>query len=185
MPVKKYIALLRAINVGGKSTLPMKVLATILGDLGCENVRTYLQSGNAVFMSKDNDTLRLSCSIGEAVRRQCGFEHTVLLLQPEKIEKAITDNPFPEAEPDYKALYVRFLASIPKHPDLKALEELKRDGERFQLKGKVFYLFAPNGEGGSKLAANTERLIGVPLTDRNWKTLCTLRDMVTNEGLVK
>ncbi|HLP17030.1 MAG TPA: DUF1697 domain-containing protein, partial [Bacteroidota bacterium] len=70
-----------------------------------------------------------------------------------------------------------FLASLPSKPDLAALERIKAESERFQLVGKVFYLHAPDGVGRSKLAANAERLLGVPLTDRNWKTVCKIHDM--------
>ncbi len=172
-----YVALFRAINVGGKNALPMKALASILGEVGCENVRTYIQSGNAVFTCQENNALVLSDRIREAVSKERGFEPTVLLLTPEEVEKAIAENPFPDAASDHKALHVRFLASLPIDPDLMALERLSCNGEQFQLKGKVFYLYAPMGVGKSKLAASAERVLGVPMTDRNWKTVCTLRDM--------
>ncbi len=49
--MKTYIALFRGINVGGKNTLPMRELVAVLEDLGARNVKTYIQSGNAVFVS--------------------------------------------------------------------------------------------------------------------------------------
>ena len=61
---------------------------------------------------------------------------------------------------------------MPKHPDFDALEGAKSDGERFALKDGVFYLHAPDGIGRSKLAANAERLLGVSMTGRNWRTVC-------------
>jgi uncharacterized protein (DUF1697 family) len=90
---------------------------------------------------------------------------------------AIRKNPFPEAVTDPKALHAGFLASMPEKPNLKALESLKSDSERFRLVGKVFYLHAPEGIGRSKLAANAERLLGAPMTDRNWRTVCKIREM--------
>jgi len=56
---------------------------------------------------------------------------------------------------------------------------LKKDSERFRLIGRVFYLHAPEGVGRSKLASGSERLLGVPMTDRNWNTVCKLREMAT------
>ena len=57
------------------------------------------------------------------------------------------------------------------------LESLKSDSERFHLIDKVFYLYAPEGIGRSKLAANAEKLLGAPMTDRNWRTVCKILDM--------
>jgi uncharacterized protein (DUF1697 family) len=66
----------------------------------------------------------------------------------------------------------------PANPNLKALEGLKKKSERFLLRDKVFYLYAPDGVGRSKLAASSEKLLGVSMTDRNWRTVCKIRDMV-------
>jgi len=175
--VKTYVALFRGINVGGKNALPMKELVAVLENLGSQNVKTYIQSGNAVFESKEKDTLRLSNKISAEINKRRGFEPHVLLLGLEDIERAITENPFPEAETDPQALHIGFLASAPQNPSLKTLESLKRDSERFQLIDKMFYLHAPEGVGRSKLAANAEKLLGAPMTDRNWKTVCKIWKM--------
>jgi uncharacterized protein (DUF1697 family) len=53
----------------------------------------------------------------------------------------------------------------------------KKESERFELIDSVFYLHAPEGVGRSKLAANAEKLLGVPMTDRNWRTVCALWDI--------
>jgi uncharacterized protein (DUF1697 family) len=55
--------------------------------------------------------------------------------------------------------------------NLERLKDLKRENERFELKDKVFYLYAPDGVGRSKLAAASEKALGVPMTDRNWRTV--------------
>jgi uncharacterized protein (DUF1697 family) len=172
--MKTYIALFRGINVGGNSLLPMKALKPLLENLGLQNVRTYIQSGNVVFQSEEEDTDRLSSQISAEVKQSHGFEPKVMLLQIEEIERAIAANPFPEAESDPKTLHFNFLASVPENPDLKGLERYKAENERFVLKGDVFYLHAPDGIGRSKLAANIERLLGVPMTGRNWRTVCEI-----------
>ncbi len=175
--MKTYIALFRGINVGGKHALPMKDLVAVLEYLGSQNVKTYIQSGNAVFSSKEKDASLLSNRIGDEIKKRRGFKPYVLLLELEDIEKAVRENPFPEAEIDPKSLHVGFLASAPENPDLKTLEGLKKNGERFHLIGNVFYLHAPEGVGKSKLAANAEKLLGLPMTDRNWNTVCKIREM--------
>ncbi len=164
--------------------MPMKALVDLLEELGCRNVRTYIQSGNAVFESRGQDTSHLSDMISAEIRKRHGFEPCVLLLRPEDMEKAIEMNPFPDAEADPKALHVGFLASTPKNPDLKTLEHLKKDSERFQLVDNLFYLHAPEGVGRSRLAANAERLLGVAMTDRNWITVCKIMVMAKeSEGM--
>ena len=174
--MKTFIALFRGINVGERNSLPMKELISVLQDLGCRSVKTYIQSGNAVFESKEKDASRLSNKIRVEIKKRRGFEPHVLLLGLEEMDKAMAGNPFPETEP--KSLHIGFLASAPANPDLKALEGLKKKSERFLLRDKVFYLYAPDGVGKSKLAASSENLLGVSMTDRNWRTVCKIRDMV-------
>ena len=169
--MKTYIALFRGINVGGNNVLPMKDLVAQLENLGSQNVKTYIQSGNVVFQNKEEDDSLLSNKIRTAIKKSHGFEPQVLLLEVEEIEKAVGSNPFPEAESEPKTLHVLFLASTPKNPDLGALESIKSDRERFALKDGVFYLHAPEGIGRSKLAANTEKVLGVAITGRNWRTV--------------
>jgi uncharacterized protein (DUF1697 family) len=146
----------RGINVGGINVLPMKDLVAQFENIGSQNVKTYIQSGNAVFQHKEEKASLLSNKIRASIKKSHGFEPQVLLLKPEEVERAIESNPFPNAESEPKTLHVHFLASMPKNPDLGALENLKSERERFALKDGVFYLHAPDGIGRSKLAANTE-----------------------------
>jgi len=173
--MKTYILLLRGINVGGRNALPMKELVALLEDLGCRNVRTYIQSGNVVLQTSKNAS-SLSKQVSAKVKERRGFEPCVLLLELQDFIRAIAANPFHEAESDPKGLHFGFLDSVPSKPDLKKLEALKTKSERFQLIDKVFYLHAPDGVGRSKLAANSERLLGSSMTDRNWQTVGKLRD---------
>ena len=172
-----YIALFRGINVGGKHTLPMKELVRVLEELGCQNVKTYIQSGNVVFKSNENDVSELSDSISTRIKKRHGFAPFVLLLSLEELEKIVANNPFPEVQTDPKVLHIGFLASVPKEPNLKTLESLRGENERFRLVDNAFYLYAPNGVGRSKLAANTERLLGSSMTDRNWRTVSKVLEM--------
>ena len=180
--MKTYIALFRGINVGGTNLLQMKDLVALLENIGAQNVRTYIQSGNAVFQNKEEKASLLSNKIRAAIKKSHGFEPQVLLLTREEMVRAIESNPFPEAESEPKTLHVHFLASMPKDPDLGALESIKSDRERFALEDKVFYLHAPDGIGRSKLAANAEKFLGVAVTSRNWRTVCKVMTMVNQYG---
>ncbi len=177
-----YIGLLRGINVGGRNKLPMKELIVLLEDLGCQNVRTYIQSGNVVFQSADPNPEDLARQIGQAIKSRNGFEPQVLLLTAEDLAQAIATNPFPEAETEPKTLHFGFLDSVPTAPNMEKLESLKTPTERFRLIHKVFYLHAPDGIGRSKLSARSERLLGVAMTGRNWRTVCKIRELAKEVG---
>jgi uncharacterized protein (DUF1697 family) len=180
--MKTYIALFRGVNVGGNNVLPMKELVALLENIGSQNVNSYIQSGNAVFQNEEENASLLSNRITAAIKKSHGFEPQIVLLELEEIERAVGSNPFPEAESEPKTLHVHFLSSIPKNPDLDTLESIKSARERFALKDGVFYLHAPDGIGRSKLASNAEKLLGVPMTGRNWRTVCKVMAMAKQGG---
>jgi uncharacterized protein (DUF1697 family) len=172
-----YIAFFRAINVGGKNPLPMKNLVAILEGMGAATVKTYIQSGNAVFQSADHSPAHLSSQLAAEIKKHHGFEPLTLVLGLEAIRQACANNPFPEAEADPQSLHLGFLAAKAQRPDLDKLYSLKKASERFHLGDDVFYLHAPEGVGKSKLAASAEKLLGVPMTDRNWRTVCKVLEL--------
>ena len=165
-----HIALFRGINVGGHHILPMQKLVALLEELGCTDVATYIQSGNAVFRHRAGPA-SLSKKIRAAVGEHHDFEPEVLLLTHEELARAANGNPFSDAETDPKTLHIFFLASVPRRPDLKAIEGLRAVDERCKLSKAVFYLHAPNGIARSKLAARVDRALGVAATARNWRTV--------------
>ncbi|HEV8702390.1 MAG TPA: DUF1697 domain-containing protein [Candidatus Polarisedimenticolia bacterium] len=176
-----WIALFRGINVLGNNPLPMKSLKTLLEKSGCREVRTYIQSGNVVFQSPPSDPRSVERRLSKAVERSHGFAPHVLALTRDDLEKAAAGNPFPEAAANHRSVHVFFLAAPPDKPDTAGLDRL-RTTERFALKGRYFYLHTPDGFGKSKLAARAERLLGVPATARNWRTVATLIEMTRSES---
>lgn len=167
-----YIVLLRGINVGGRRTsLPMRELVEVLEGLGLQNVRTYIQSGNVIFQHEDNHLYALPQNISTAILESHGFAPEVMLLGLDELENAVAANPYPEAEAAPKSLHLFFLKSAPKHPDVHALEAIRRDSERYTLKDKVLYLHTPEGLGRSKLATRAEKILGVAATARNWRSV--------------
>lgn len=171
------VAFLRGINVGGHNRLPMKDLIAAIERVGGHGVRTYIQSGNAVFESSKKDLARLSEQLASEIEKERGFKPHVLILELDAVADAIEENPFPEAEAEPKNLHLGFLSSVPQSPNLEKLEDIRKQNERFRLVGSVFYLYAPDGVGRSRLAAASEKLLGVPMTDRNWNTVCKMREM--------
>lgn len=174
--MNEWIVLLRGINVGGRNPLPMAELRGLLEELGCEDVRTSIQSGNAVVRTGRTDPTALARELREGIETEHGFVPQVLVLTRKELETAILGNPFPSD--DGKALHVYFLESPPEDPDLETLRSLETDTEAFELGTTVFYLYAPDGIGRSKLAARVERCLGVPATARNWNTVRKLAEIV-------
>ena len=171
-----YIALFRGINVGGKNILPMKDLVGLLEGIGCTDVRTYIQSGNVVFRNKKKHKMKLAGDISARILEEHGFEAKVLLLEFSDLREAVDNNPF-EIKVG-KALHFFFLDSQAEKPDLEKLTAIKANTEKYQLIKNVFYLYAPDGIGRSKLAAKVEQCLGVPVTARNWNTVSKLVAMV-------
>ncbi|MCH8929566.1 MAG: DUF1697 domain-containing protein, partial [Proteobacteria bacterium] len=147
---------LRGINVGGKNLLKMKELVVLLNEACCSEVKTYLQSGNAVFKSAESSARAMETRIEKALKEGPGIDARVLVLGREELGRAIASNPFPQAQSDPKTLHLFFLSEPPHSPDSKSLNTYKADSESFVLAGRVFYLHAPEGIGRSRLAARVE-----------------------------
>lgn len=174
--MSNYIALFRGVNVGGRHILPMSDLAEILHQLGCDNIQTYIQSGNVVFQNTSQQTGALAKAISTRIAKVRGFAPNVLLLEVADIEAAIANNPFPTG--NGKALHFFFMEAAPPSPDLETLAKLKVSSEDFKLLQNVFYLYAPDGIGRSKLAEKVEKCLGINVTARNWNTVSKLLEMV-------
>ena len=160
----------------------MRDLTAILETLGCRNVRTYIQSGNAVFQHADASSAKLGQRIEKAVRAKLGFAASVVALSLRELEQAAASNPFPQAEPEPQSLHLFFLATRPTNPDFKKLNALKAETESFILSGRVFYLYAPDGIGRSRVAGQVEKCMGVKTTARNWRTVLKVMEMARDSA---
>lgn len=180
MRMTTYAALLRGINVGGSKKIPMADLRALLTGLGHEDVRTYLQSGQAVFTSGHGDEESLAAEITHAIEKHFGFGVDVLVRDHAYL-KAIADAcPFPAADLEPKQLHVTYF-SAPVSPERFAeIDESAYLPEEFRLGDRALYLYAPNGLGRSKLAEHLSKpriTKGVIATTRNWNTVVKMVEM--------
>ncbi|WP_405990104.1 DUF1697 domain-containing protein [Streptomyces sp. NBC_00986] len=178
-----YAALLRGINVGGNKKLPMADLRTLLEGLGHDSVRTYLQSGQAVFTSGNGDEEFLAAELAQAIEKRFGFTVDVIVRDHAYL-KAIADNcPFPAAELEGKQLHVTY-CSVPVAEDRFAgIDQPAYLPEEFRLGDRALYLYAPDGLGRSKLAVELSRprlTKGLIATSRNWNTVVKLVEMTAS-----
>jgi uncharacterized protein (DUF1697 family) len=173
-----YIALLRGIG-GGIRSLQMKPLIKALEGIGLTDVRTYIATGNIVFSSRKKAP-QIAKQIAACIQEEFGFESTTIVLRIEELERAAKGNPFPQADKDPKSLHLFFLAQTPQDPKLDAMNDIKASDELFVLKKQVCYFYAPTGFGVSKLAPRIERLLGVPATARNWRTVTKVLELAAS-----
>jgi len=171
--MKTYIVLFRGINVGGKNLLPMNELVTLLEENGFQNVKTYIQSGNVVLQCGKVSSIE----IATLVARKFGFKPVVLVLDKSEFESSIKHNPFHTAEG--KSTHFYFCSKEPKLSTEK-LGKYLVESEEYKLVRNIFYLYAPKGIGRSKLVANIESCLGVPVTGRNLNTINKLSEMAKN-----
>ena len=171
--MKTYIVLFRGVNIGGKNLLPMKELVVLFENNGFKNVKTYIQTGNVVLEgSKVSST-----EIATLISGKYGFKPEVIVLDKSEFISSIKYNPFHPTEGKLAHFYF-----CSKEPELSSEKLVKYLGasEEYKLKNKVFYLFAPDGIGRSKLVTNIEACLGVPVTGRNLNTINKLSEMVKN-----
>lgn len=161
------IALLRGVNVGGNNRLPMKMLVSILESLGCGNVRTYIQSGNAVY-----EGAAIANDISARIKETAGFRPHVFVMTATALKKAADQCPFgKEAAASPKHVHLFFLDGVPSAAGVAELGALKSPREDFAVMAKTLYLHTPEGLAGSKIAEKIDRVLGVTTTARNWNTV--------------
>ncbi|CAL9621562.1 hypothetical protein SUDANB176_05856 [Streptomyces sp. enrichment culture] len=175
-----YAALLRGINVGGSRKVPMADLRTLLEGLGHDGVRTYLQSGQAVFTSGHGDEESLAAELTAAIERRFGFGVDVIVRDHAYLAAVADACPFPAGELEPKQLHVTYF-SAPVGPERFAgIDRAAHLPEEFRLGDRALYLYAPNGLGRSKLAEQLARPRvnrGVIATTRNWNTVLRLVEL--------
>ena len=205
-----FVALFRAINVSGQNRIPMADLRALLEGLGLRNVRTYLQSGNAVFDAKAPAAQELAAAIEVRIERDLGPRVGVLVVPAPAFAEVARANPFlsdPErgdgAEEQW--LHATFLFGSEGESDFgptteaaysavyeaafKKLTLPAAEGEEAAFVGEpplavpVVYLKLPHGYGRTKLNnAWFERKLGAAATTRNWRTVRALAEMAAGEG---
>lgn len=175
-----YAALLRGINVGGARKVPMAELRTLLEGLGHGGVRTYLQSGQAVFTSDHGDAEALAAELTGAIEKHFGFFVDVLVRDHAYLA-AIADNcPFPAAELEAKQLHVTYFSAPVDADRFAAVDQPAFRPEEFRLGDRALYLYTPDGLGRSKLSeqlAKPRVTKGLIATTRNWNTVVKLVEM--------
>ena len=169
--MKKYISILRGINVSGQKKILMTDLKNLYESIGYKNVETYIQSGNVIFEANEKDSeIEIASKIEVAILKLYSFEVPVIVFKNSKLKQWIESNPFLKDESLEERLYFTFLNKI---PDTLLVEQIRGDylPEKFEVRDKVVYFYCQIGYGKTKLS-NTffEKKLKVKATTRNFKT---------------
>jgi uncharacterized protein (DUF1697 family) len=178
MQRKSFIALLRGINVSGRNKIPMSELRSLCGDLGWGDVQTYIQSGNLLFQAGGTPA-KLEAELEGAIERHFGLSIHVIVRAAADWPAYVRGNPYPDvsqSEPNHVMLG---LAKAPPKPDaVEKLRERATAGEQIVQVGDALWFHYQSSMARSKLTpALLDRLVGSPVTARNWRTVLKLDEM--------
>ena len=178
MKRETFIALLRGINVSGRNKIPMRELCSLCGELGWQDVQSYIQSGNLVFKANAKPA-KLETELEQAIERHLGLSIPIIVRAAAVWPDYVRDNPYPDAsqsEPNHVMLALS--KSPPKADAAAKLHERAASGERIVQVGAALWVHYGGGVAKSKLSpALFDRLVGSPVTARNWRTVLKLQEM--------
>src|ERR1700722_6331737 len=173
------IALLRAVNVGGRKPVVMAELRDLLTELGFVDTRSLLQSGNLVFRSKARTGSDLEGFLEEEAAKRLHLDTDFLVRTQEEWKRIVANNPFQEqAKRDPAHLVVTFLKRAPNTKQIAVLQSTLTGPEEFSADGRQAYIVYPAGIGRSRLTnAFVEKKLGIRGTARNWNTVLKLASL--------
>lgn len=175
----KYLALLRGINVGGKNIIKMDELRQIFVNMGFENVRTYIQSGNILFESKEKNEKIITVRLESAFLKRLGDKIPVFIRTIRDLNEIVNLNPFAKIKTASSTkFYVSFLNENPgKKPRLPLISH-KKDVEIIEIEKREVYSLTKEIKGRFGFPNNfAENEFGIKASTRNWNTVTKLLEI--------
>jgi uncharacterized protein (DUF1697 family) len=169
----KYVALLRAINVGGH-TVRMDHLRSLFAAMGFANVETFIASGNVIFDSKSGNPKALERKIEKHLRETLGYEVATFVRATSELKAVAAYKPFTDSELDKEghALYVGFVADSPSDQAKQKLLSYRSEIDDLHVEGREIYWLCRTRMGDSKFSgAMLEKTLGIRATFRNSTTV--------------
>lgn len=174
-----FVALLRGVNVGKAKRVPMAALRSLLVDLGYEDPRTLLNSGNAVFRAAGASARTHAQAIVGAILADLGVEVPVVVKTATQLAAIVRENPLAGAATDPSRLLVAFTQDQDGLLALKQIEPLIVPPEGFAVGRQAAYLHCPTGILQSKAGEALLGRLGKAATTRNWATTLKLHALAT------
>ena len=177
---ERHVALLRGVNVGGNNKVPMAHLRELLGELGYGDVRTHLQSGNAVFTAAvGTPPEEVALQIEGVLEVELGLASRVLVRTRPELERVVAENPLLDVADDHARLLVVFLSGALDRAAVSDLAPADFEPDVFALGEREIYAWYPDGVHATRLSnAFWERRLGLTATGRNWNTVTRLLEMM-------
>lgn len=173
LSMTRYVALLRAINVGGH-TVKMDVLRKHFSGMGFTNVETFIASGNVIFEAKAGEPEELEARIAAELERCLGYPVATFLRTPGELAAIVRHEPFETGviDPAQHALYIGFLARRPAADTARKVADLRTAVDELHVHKRELYWgcrtrFSESAVSGALL----ERTIAMPMTVRNITTV--------------
>jgi uncharacterized protein (DUF1697 family) len=167
--MNKYVAFLRAINVGGNTIVKMDVLRGLFESLRLANVQTYIQSGNVIFESDEEDASALEVRIERQLEKGLGKKIQVFVRTMREIE-SIAKKPLFDPK-ENEALHIVFLRSRPDKKSGQALASFINEADDFAVKGREVYNLRHDKEKSIFSNNLIEKTLGISGTTRNLTTV--------------
>lgn len=176
-----YVALLRAVNVGGANRIKMDRLRVAFVGAGYPDAVTHIQSGNVVFASTQ-PAAAVKRSIEALIVEEFGLAITAIVRTQQQLAAVTTANPFLPGEADLAKLHVAFLDAEPTRvaADAFVAAAAKAGDDEVRLAGREVFIRYSNGAGRSKLTATVWKRLGVDATARNWKVTANLAELAAS-----
>lgn len=180
----KYVAFLRAINVGGH-TVKMEHLRSLFETLGFSNVETFIASGNVIFDSAVRNTKTLEKKIENHLLEQLGYEVATFLRSTSELAAIAQHKPFSDRELaiDGHTLYVGFLAEAPSEEAKQVVLSKTTPVDDFSFHERELYWLLRTRFSESQFKGNLEKTLGMQLTLRNVTTVRKLAAKYGGENL--
>ena len=170
--MKKYIVLLRGINVSGKNKIPMVTLRELLNDLEFQNVQTYIQSGN-IILTSEQSKLEVSKRVKKGIFQKFDLDIHVIVKTVLELNEIVKNYPF--SLENEKIVAFTFLDKI---SDKETIEVKNIGEDLYKIVKDVVYLNCKSGFGKTKLTNNVlEKKLNVNATTRNLKTTLKLAEL--------
>lgn len=169
--MSRYVALLRAINVGGH-VVKMERLRTLFEELGFSGVETVIASGNVLFSSSARSIAALEEKVERHLASALGYEVTTFIRTPDEMQAVVRFDPFPGLVEEGHTLSVAFLKQHPGRQVADRLHGMRTDYDELRVEGRELYWLARGRTSDSKVwRTPMEKVLGGPATSRNVTTV--------------
>jgi uncharacterized protein (DUF1697 family) len=178
----RFVALFRGINVGKAKRIAMADLRSLLATLGCTEIQTLLNSGNAVFTAGNTAPDKMAMRLRAAVAKELGVDALVVIKTAAEVAGIVSGNKLEKLATDHSRLLVAMTNNAKALAALKPLAKSEWGAESMHIGQHAGYVWCANGILESKAAGALLKNLNETGTTRNWATLLKIHTLLTSDG---